>query len=195
MFTGIIQAVSVVTWPVLSGLFRLQLGIVPHDWEPWATGESLAVNGCCLTVLEPLGNELSFNLSEETLSRTTLGSLRQGHLVNLERAMRVGDRLGGHIVQGHVDAIGELVSVSPETGIFRFRVPSEHGRYLIDKGSITIDGISLTVVEPNHNEFEVAVIPHTLAATNLATRQPGDRVNLEFDVIAKHVERLLAFRQ
>lgn len=196
MFTGIVQAVGVVAAPVENGLFGIQLVGTPLDWEPWKSGESLAVNGCCLTVLDIAGDRLSFNVSHETLARTTLGTLMTGNHVNLERAMRASDRLGGHIVQGHVDAMGEVVSISAKDGVFRFRAPIGFARYLSDKGSIAVDGISLTIVKPAipEDEFEVAVIPHTLAATNLSTRKAGDRVNLEFDVIAKHVERLLRFR-
>jgi riboflavin synthase len=157
--------------------------------EPVQMGESVAVNGVCLTIVGPL----TFDLSPETLERSSLGDLRPGSKVNLERAMRADGRFGGHIVQGHVDATGEVVSIRPEgnSTVFRFRVPEEGRRYLIDKGSITIDGISLTVVEPQNGEFDVWVIPHTLENTNLGSRKPGDRVNLEYDVLARYLERLI----
>ena len=160
--------------------------------DPIALGESIAVNGCCLTVVasDPF---LEFDLSEETFSRTTLGAFKPGSKVNLERAMRLGDRLGGHIVQGHVDGVGAVVSVREEAGswVMRFSVPTGSERYLIDKGSVCLDGVSLTVVSPVGNEFEVAVIPHTWAYTNLSSLRIGDAVNVEFDVLAKHVERLM----
>jgi riboflavin synthase len=190
MFTGIVQAVGKV-----HRIENLVLEVdAPASFAPegYDTGESVAVNGCCLTVVAEA--PLRFDLSEETLARTGLGQLRAGDPVNLERAMTARDRFGGHIVQGHVDATGEVLAVEPQEGstILRFRVPEEYTRYLIDKGSVTIDGISLTVVRPEGDTFEAWIIPHTLENTNLAARQPGDRVNLEFDVIAKYVERLLA---
>lgn len=190
MFTGIVQAL---------GEVRRQENLVLEVDAPegfagmgYDEGESIAINGCCLTVVG--FDPLRFDLSEETLARTDLGDLKAGDRVNLERAMTAQARFGGHIVQGHVDATGELVSIEPQEGssVFRFRIPAEYGRYLIDKGSVTIDGISLTVVRPEGDTFETWIIPHTLANTNLGTRQPGDKVNLEFDVIAKYVERLLA---
>lgn len=155
-------------------------------------GESVAVNGCCLTVVRSGVNDATFDLSEETLARTNLGLLREGSHVNVERAMKPNDRFGGHIVQGHVDAVGELVSRQPsETGeVFRFRVPLDGDVFLIDKGSIAVDGISLTVVHPDNCEFDVWVIPHTLSQTTLGAIQPGAAVNLEYDVVAKYVQRL-----
>lgn len=194
MFTGIVQAVGVVVSPARPGPFRIEVSLPPEDWEPWALGESVAVDGCCLTVIDGADGILSFDLSDETLARTTLGGHVSGGRVNVERAMRASDRFGGHFVQGHVDATGQLLAVDLTTGVFRFQVPEGCDRYLIDKGSICIDGVSLTVVRPEGREFEVALIPHTLSATNLASREPGSSVNLEFDVLAKHVERLLHFR-
>jgi len=188
VFTGIVQAVG---WVVrLDGLVLEVEAPATFAPQGYDEGESVAVNGCCLTVV----GDLRFDLSEETLARTSLGDLRPGDLVNLERAMSATDRFGGHIVQGHVDSTGEVVAVEPQEGstLFRFRVPSGYDRYLIDKGSVTIDGVSLTVVRPEGDEFEAWIIPHTLAKTNLGARRVGDRVNLEFDVIAKYVERLLA---
>lgn len=189
MFTGIVQALGQVR-----GLENLVLEVdAPSTFAPegYDEGESIAINGVCLTVVG--FDPLRFDLSEETLARTDLGDLKPGDRVNLERAMTPQARFGGHIVQGHVDATGELVGIEPLEGstVFRFRIPAEYSRYLIDKGSITIDGISLTVVRPEGDTFETWIIPHTLAVTNLGTRKVGDRVNLEFDVIAKYVERLL----
>ncbi|HVT12798.1 MAG TPA: riboflavin synthase [Fimbriimonadaceae bacterium] len=191
MFTGIVESLGEVV-----GLDGGVLQVLPATAlgpDPVRLGESIAVNGCCLTVvaIEPA---LRFDLSPETLARTSLGALAPGRHVNLERAMRADGRFGGHIVQGHVDATGEVVSISPaeNSTAFRFRVPPGSERYLIDKGSITVDGISLTVVKPEGNEFDAWIIPHTLANTNLGERAAGDRVNLEFDALARYVERLLA---
>lgn len=185
MFTGIIQQLGQV-----EAIEGHGLTIAAVADEPWVMGESVAINGCCLTVVA--WDPLRFDLSDETLSRTNLGRLEPGDRVNLERAMRPMDRLGGHIVQGHVDGLGRILAIdrSEDAATFRFAVDGD--RYLIDKGSIAIDGISLTVVNPREGEFEVAVIPHTLRVTNLGTRQVGDSVNIEYDVIAKHVEKLLA---
>lgn len=165
--------------------------VLPGD-DPPALGESICVNGCCLTMVT--NSPLGFDLSKETTNRTTLGSLKPGDLLNLERAMRLTDRLGGHIVQGHVDAVGHVVRKTDLNGSteFEFQAPLEFDRYLIDKGSIAIDGISLTVIEPQQGLFKVAVIPHTLEQTNLSTKQLGSLVNLEFDMIAKHLEKLKA---
>ena len=192
MFTGLIEAVGSVR-SLTNGRLTLDLPESPWPNDPLLLGESVAVNGCCLTVVAT-ENGVEFDLSEETIRRTTFGTLSQGNLVNLERAMRLGDRLGGHIVQGHVDATGSIVSITeqPDATVIRFLLEAEHERYLIDKGSIALDGISLTVVEPKGSAFDVWVIPHTLAYTNLGQRKIGDRVNVEFDVLAKHVEKLLS---
>ncbi len=188
MFTGIIQQLGRVH-SLSDGVLIVQG--VADGGDPWQVGESIAVNGCCLTYL-PDDRGLRFDLSEETFSRTALGALSSGSQVNIERAMRPMDRFGGHIVQGHVDTVGRLVGIDGER--FTFQVKDSDGRYLIDKGSICIDGISLTLVRPENGKFSVAVIPHTLAVTNLGDKQEGDPVNIEFDVIAKHVEKLLAYR-
>jgi riboflavin synthase len=156
----------------------------PDAWpgEAWVVGESLAVDGCCLTVVS-LTDGLVFDLSEETLARTTLGSFVPGRAVNLERAMKASDRLGGHIVQGHVDTVGTLVS---REGAFVFEVGPDWSRYLVDKGSVAVNGVSLTVVQPSGGSFLCALVPHTLEVTNLGGAQPGDRLNVEFDVLAKY---------
>lgn len=192
MFTGIVESLGEV---VAREGGKLELRAEPHFApEGFADGESVAVNGCCLTVLP--GGGLRFDLSPETLDRTSLGSLEPGARVNLERAMVAGGRLGGHVVQGHVDATGAFEGSRPEGNsvVMRFRAPAGYGRYLIDKGSVAIEGVSLTVVRPEGDEFEVWVIPHTLERTNLGALKPGDPVNLEFDVLAKYVERLLEAR-
>ncbi|MEJ5170924.1 MAG: riboflavin synthase, partial [Fimbriimonadales bacterium] len=159
--------------------------------HPWTIGESVAVNGCCLTVVDATDG-LRFDLSEETIRRTSFQRAKPGSLANLERAMGEGDRFGGHIVQGHVDATGEILSIQKTdlAWIFRFQAPAEYDRYLIDKGSVCVDGISLTVVEPKVGAFDVWVIPHTFEVTNFRAAKPGDLVNLEFDVIAKYLEKL-----
>jgi riboflavin synthase len=152
-------------------------------------GDSTAVNGCCLTVVAWGDDWWEADLSDETLERTTLDQLGEGDPVNLERPVRLSDRLGGHLVQGHVDGIGEVVREVPDLQV---RAPADIVRYLVPKGSITVDGVSLTVVDVLADGFTVAVIPHTAAVTTLGVRQPGDHVNLEIDVVAKYVERLAA---
>ncbi|MFY9608875.1 MAG: riboflavin synthase [Blastocatellia bacterium] len=156
-------------------------------------GDSISINGVDLTVVEMGEGFFSADASLETLKRSTLGESRPGRRVNLERALAVGERLGGHMVQGHVDGTGELLSVTPEGNAFRmrFRFPRELGRYIAMKGSITVDGISLTVAGLGGDWFEVAIIPHTWRETILSGLKTGDRVNLEVDVLAKYVERLM----
>jgi len=156
-------------------------------------GDSIAINGVDLTVTEMGSDYFTADVSLETLSRTTLGDLRSSSRVNLERALGVGERLGGHMVQGHIDGTGELITVKQEGNAYRlqFGFPSELGRYIAMKGSITVDGISLTVSGLGANWFEVAVIPHTWRETTLRDLRSGNRVNLEVDVLAKYVERLM----
>jgi riboflavin synthase len=160
-------------------------------------GDSIAVNGCCLTVvaLDPAPDGPAWweaDVSDETLARTSLRGLDSGSPVNLERSVRLADRLGGHLVQGHVDGVGEVVEPVPD---LRVRIPQHLLRYVVEKGSITVDGVSLTVVQPLADGFTVAVIPHTAAVTTLGARRPGDAVNIEVDVLAKYVERLLGAQQ
>ncbi|MEZ0325433.1 MAG: riboflavin synthase [Fimbriimonas sp.] len=185
MFTGIVQAVGTIR--SLDG-GRLIVD-TPTSFQIEELGESVAVNGCCLTAISTEGG-LAFDLSDETRSRTSLGSLKAGSQVNLERAATLATLFGGHIVQGHVDCTGILEEI--RGSVFRFLAPAEFDRYLIDKGSITVDGISLTLVAPERGSFDTWIIPHTLANTNLQSLTVGHRVNLEFDVIAKHVEKLLS---
>jgi riboflavin synthase len=158
-----------------------------------ALGDSISVSGCCLTVVERDGDVLAFDAVPETLGRTTLGDLRAGGQVNLEDSLRAGEPLGGHIVQGHVDGVGEVTACRPEGDGARIavRAGEELRRYLVEKGSIAVAGVSLTVAALTADGFEVALIPHTLAVTTLGELKPGDRVNLETDVLARHVERLL----
>jgi riboflavin synthase len=184
VFTGIVEAVGTVRSLEPGHLILENPGL-----EGLVVGESISVSGVCLTAIEPL-TALHFDLSEETLSRSNLGDLQPGHLVNLERAMQADGRFGGHFVQGHVDCLGTIVSMP--LGVLRVKVPEQYDRYLVDKGSVAIDGISLTVIRPEGGTFEAAIIPHTMEHTNLKSRRAGNRVNIEFDVLAKHVEKLLA---
>lgn len=194
MFSGIIERVGEVTALAPSaGGARLTIRGAPRGL---ATGESIAVSGACMTVTRSRGNTFTVDVSAESLRRTTLGAARPGTRVNLERSLRLADRLSGHLVFGHVDGVGSLRSITPEGGgaLFRFTVPTSLGRYLVEKGSIAVDGISLTVFACTPRSFTVAVIPHTLAVTTLRERRPGDRVNLESDMLARYVEQAVARR-
>jgi len=158
-------------------------------------GASIAVNGACLTAVEIDATSLGFDLSEETIARTSLGTLEPGDRVNLERPVTLVTRLGGHLVQGHVDGVGRVARIEPDPGGGNrtvVTIPDHLVRYIVEKGSVTVDGVSLTVTDTTGEEFGLALIPHTLAVTTLGVRQPGDTVNLEADVIAKYVERLLS---
>jgi riboflavin synthase len=192
MFTGIVREVGTVD--AFDGS-RLVVA-APETAAGVALGDSVAVAGVCLTVVKAEEGRLAFDVVPETLSRTALGRLEQGDSVNLERSLRVGDPLGGHVVQGHVDAVGRVRSLEPEEESRRVWVdaPESVVRYCLEKGSIAVDGVSLTVAALDDDGFEVALIPHTLAATTLGRLEPGDEVNLETDVLAKVVERLLAAR-
>jgi len=166
------------------------------DAAELATGESIAVNGVCLTVVDIRPESLSFDVSPETLGSTTLGSLRTGAPVNLERAMRMDSRFGGHLVSGHVDGVGRVEAVEPagEFNYYRISAPEDVVRVSIPKGSVTVDGISLTIVALSEKSLTVAIIPHTAKATTMGTRLVGDEVNLEADMIGKYVARLLSPR-
>ncbi|HEX7371955.1 MAG TPA: riboflavin synthase, partial [Thermodesulfobacteriota bacterium] len=154
-------------------------------------------DGVCLTVVRMSGTAYTVEVSPETLRRSTLSAARQGHPVNLETALRMSDPLGGHLVSGHVDGTGEILEVIPEGNSWRYRfgISREIGRYLIEKGSVAVDGISLTVAECGDQEFTVSVIPHTAQSTTLGKKKPGDRVNLENDIIAKYVEKFVRQRE
>jgi riboflavin synthase len=186
MFTGIIEERGVVRE---IGPNRLTVGCrtVVSDSAP---GASIAVNGACLTVVERSSDHLAFDLSEETLRRTSFTRLRAGDPVNLERALTLSTRLGGHLVQGHVDGVGEVAAFEAEDGGARLtvRVPAALARYLVEKGSIGVDGVSLTIADRVGETFSVALIPHTLEVTTLGAAEAGDPVNLEVDVIAKYVQ-------
>jgi riboflavin synthase len=192
MFTGIIQhSGTIESFERRPNGARLR--IRTSDREPFTRGESLAVNGVCLTVLPEADGSLLADLSDETLSLTTLASLGSGAAVNVERALAVGDRLGGHIVQGHVDAVGTLTSITTENefAVYRWSFPVEFAPLVVSKGSIAVDGVSLTIVDPDGETFAAALIPETLRRTNLGTARTGDRVNLEFDMIAKYIRNLV----
>lgn len=193
MFTGIVQALGTVSrmTPAEAGC-RMRIDCPELEPAGWREGDSVAVAGCCLTALEIDERGFSADLSAETLARTSLGSLAIGSAVNLEPALALGDRLGGHLVSGHVDALAEVISVRPagESRIFRFRVPAELARFIAEKGSVTLDGVSLTVNAVESAEFEINLIPHTLAVTTLGQLEAGKRVNLEVDLLARYLERL-----
>ena len=197
MFTGIVEELGTVvsSTPVSTewgpGVrLRIEASTVLDGSD---LGASIAVNGCCLTLVDQGTDHgrswWDTDVSEETLQRTTTGSLQPGHRVNLERPMALGDRLGGHMVLGHVDAVGEVVSPAPDLVV---RVPRHLMKYLVEKGSVTVDGISLTAFDLTDDTFRVAVIPHTAEVTSLGFRPAGSHVNLEMDVLAKHIERLVA---
>jgi len=189
MFTGIVEELGTVLGRTQTQL-RLSASTVLDGVR---LGDSIAVSGCCLTVVAwdatPGASWWEADVSDETWARTCLGSLEVGEVVNLERPVRLDDRLGGHLVQGHVDGVGEIVVGVPDLQV---RAPASILRYLVEKGSVTVDGISLTVVDVLDDGFTVAVIPHTSAVTTLGHKGPGAEVNLEADVIAKYTERLLA---
>lgn len=186
MFTGIVEELGTVASRDGSRL-RINCSKV---LDGASIGDSTAVNGCCLTIVafDAAAGWWDADVSDETFNRTNLGALSQGDPVNLERPVRLEDRLGGHLVQGHVDAVGEIVQGVPDLQI---RMPASLLRYVVEKGSITVDGISLTVVKPLEDGFTVAVIPHTSAVTTLGHKGPGSPVNLEVDVMAKYTERLI----
>ncbi len=194
MFTGIVQAIGTIARiEAHGGDARLFVDASALD-AALNPGDSLCVSGVCLTVTRRDGNTCCFDVSGETLSLTTLGALRAGDGVNLEPALRLSDRLGGHLVSGHVDGIGRVVAVEPEARSQRwtFEIPLALARYIAAKGSVCIDGVSLTVNEVGDNRFGVNLIPHTVAATTFRTRQAGDAVNIEVDMLARYVERLRA---
>ena len=185
MFTGIVEELGKVGSRNGSRL-RINSTTVLEGSD---LGASIAVNGCCLTVVATDGSTFwDADVSDETYSRTNLGSLQAGDVVNLERPMALGERLGGHMVLGHVDAVGHVVSPAPDLVI---RIPRDLMHLIVEKGSVTVDGISLTAFDVTADTFRVAVIPHTTAVTTLGVRKPGDAVNIEMDVLAKHVQRLV----
>lgn len=193
MFTGIVEELGSVV-ELKAGAESARLTVRgPTVTSDAVHGASIAVNGVCLTVVDVGGGEFSVDVMRETLDRSALGSLTPGGPVNLERAVRASDRLGGHIVQGHVDGVGTIESRTPgeRWDVVRIALPEPVRRYVVEKGSIAVDGVSLTVSAVGEDWFEVSLIPTTLALTTLGLRRPGDPVNLEVDVVAKYVERLL----
>jgi len=197
MFTGIIEGVGRLARRDPQGgdlRFTFDAGSLPFDNVQ--LGESIAVNGVCLTVIDFDAHSFQADASTETLALTTLGQLAEGAVLNLERAMRPTDRLGGHLVSGHVDGLGQIVSVHEDARAqrWRFAAPAALLKYIAKKGSICVDGVSLTVNEVDDAGFEVALIPHTVAHTRFAETGVGDAVNLEIDVVARYVERLLGER-
>ncbi|MDO8731632.1 MAG: riboflavin synthase [Actinomycetota bacterium] len=197
MFTGIVEERGEVVSVLLQGdsaRLMIRSDVALQDAK---LGDSISVNGVCLTVAELESDCFTADVMAETLTRTSLGAARIGSAVNLERAMPADGRLGGHLVQGHVDATGQILVISPAEHwtVVRIALPEQLARYVAEKGSITVDGVSLTVVNVDHESFAVSLIPTTLRETTLGERQIGDLVNLEIDIIAKYVERLLEARR
>lgn len=193
MFTGLVKDVGRIAEAEESPDGGRRIGVRTElETDDFDIGESIAVDGACLTVTEVDGEVFFVDLSPETLDKTTLDARQVGDGVHLERALRVGERLGGHFVQGHVDAVGEVIdrTVDGDAVVLRIEVPDGFERWLVDKGSITVDGVSLTVSAIDGREFEVALIPHTLGETKFDAYRPGDSVNLEGDMLGKYVERL-----
>ena len=195
MFTGIVTDVGEVTALTPGGQagdrkFVVRTG---HDMSPIAMGASIACSGCCLTVVEKGADWFAVEVSGETLDKTHLGDWQQGQRINLELSLKLGDELGGHLVYGHVDGVGKIVSMTPEGGSVRFvfEAPGDNARFIASKRSIAVDGISLTVNEVEGNRFGINIISHTQAVTTLGTARPGQRVNLEVDMLARYVQRLL----
>ncbi len=193
MFTGLVEGTGHVVSVGGGGMARLTIhaGRFAQDAK---VGDSISINGACLTANEADGEILVFYAMPETLRRTALGTLKEGSIVNLERAMTPETRFGGHIVQGHVDGVGEVLAVTLEgdAELWEFTAPEAVLRYAVEKGSVCVDGISLTIVSVKESSFTVSILPQTKGATNLKSLSPGDRVNLEADVIGKYVERLLS---
>lgn len=197
MFTGIVEeAGRVVSFRPEAEAWALTIAAETVRQDA-ALGDSIAVNGCCLTIVELGEKTLRFDVLEESKRLTNFGAFHPGSVVNLERSLRFGGKVGGHFVTGHIDTTGEVVTLEPrgKDHYLRIRIPGGWTRYIVHKGSIAIDGISLTIAEVADDEFAVWLIPHTMQATNLHTRRAGERVNLEFDLLGKHVEKLLATRQ
>ncbi len=193
MFTGLIQDVGKIqSIDRRSGGICLMIS-TQLDLSAAKIGDSISVDGVCLTVVKLSGHTFTVEVSPETLRRTTLATAKEGQSANLETALKMSDPMGGHFVAGHVDGTGEVIEAVPEGNSFRyrFRVPREIGRFLIEKGSVAVDGISLTVMECRDQEFSVSVIPHTAQGTTLGKKKAGDRVNLENDLIAKYVEKFV----
>lgn len=198
MFTGIIQAVGrIAAFGRQSNDARIEIDAATLDLDDVRIGDSIAVAGVCLTVVALDAGRFAADVSTETLTRTTLGTLAANDPVNLEKSLRLADRLGGHLVSGHVDGVGKVLAVDDDGASQRwtFSAPADLARYIAIKGSICIDGTSLTVNDADRDRFGVTLIPHTLAVTSFGTRKPGDAVNLEVDLVARYVERLYGNRE
>ena len=193
LFTGLVEDIGSIREVIhhdVGATLRVESGLISSDVN---IGDSICINGCCLTVVKAEGNVLDFEAGTETLSRTNLGGLAASSEVNLERSLQPTDRMGGHFVSGHVDAVGKVAERNDEGewSEFWFEVPTELTLQMASKGSVAVDGISLTLVEVESNRFSVALIPHTLEHTTLGKRQPGDQVNIETDILAKYVQKQL----
>lgn len=198
MFTGIVQATGrIAALEPRGGDLRLVVEAADLGLDDVGLGDSICISGVCLTVVAREAATLAFDVSTETLACTSLGARVAGDAVNLEKALRLADRLGGHLVSGHVDGVGSVVAIAPDARAQRwlFRAPPTLMRYIAPKGSIAVDGVSLTVNEVDGDTFGVALIPHTVAATTFGQRQVGDAVNLEIDTVARYVERLMQFER
>lgn len=197
MFTGIIESIGRIrTLEPIGGDVRLHIDTGTLDMRDVVLGESIAVSGVCLTVVAFDASSFAADVSNETLSRTTLGGLKPGSAINLERAMRADGRFGGHMVSGHVDGVGEVVAIVQDARSqrWRFRVPQALARYIAEKGSICIEGTSLTVNRVDGADFEVNLVPHTVVHTNFSELDAGARVNIEVDLVARYLERLVCSR-
>lgn len=199
MFTGIITGLGTLreVQPIGQGHdMRLVIGVAPDFLAGAQLGCSIACSGICLTAVELNADSFAVDASAETLARTTMGQWKAGGRVNLERSLKLGDELGGHLVSGHVDGVGRVLSATPENASVRWRfgVPRDIAKYIAVKGSVAIDGVSLTVNEVDAESFGVNIIPHTAAVTSFGTLQPGDAVNIEIDTLARYVARLMEFR-
>jgi len=196
VFTGIIEDRGRVMRVAYEGQEKRLSIELPPDLTEVQVGDSINVNGACLTVAKIKGRVVELDLSQETLERTVLGELKEGDLVNLERALKLADRLGGHIVTGHIDGIGVIVDKRKERDFFqlKLKIPESVSRYVVQKGSIAIDGISLTVNEFQGEEVQITLIPYTIEKTTLKDKKAGDRVNLESDILGKYVEKLVGQR-
>ena len=196
MFTGIVTDIGEIVRVEKRGGTRFEIR-TRYDTKTISPGASICCSGCCLTVVHTSAASFSVDVSAESISRTTLGNWKTGTRVNLERALKMGDELGGHMVSGHVDGVGEIVSVKPdgESNRFNIRVPPELAKFIAEKGSVTLDGVALTVNETNNLEFGVNIIPHTQAVTTWGHARAGDAVNVEIDMLARYVARLAEFER
>lgn len=195
MFTGIVETTGIVTSLKKTGR-GVDLSVSPRSALELEIGDSISVNGVCLTVVEK-AKDMVFNISPETIRSTNLGDIRVNDMVNLERALRMGDRFGGHMVTGHVDGVGRVIEKRREGEyiIYTFEAPPQIMRYMVIKGSVAVDGISLTVIGLDSRSFSVAIIPHTIAVTNIGEKKIGDKVNIEVDIIGKYVEKFMGERE